>query len=86
MNRSRFIKWGVLLCLLSLILVSAAYAQTTYIIQPGDTLSSIAQRFNTTVAAIAAANNIVNPNWIFAGDTIIIPTDGAPPRSVERDR
>jgi len=79
MNRSRFIKWGVLLCLLSLIVVSAAYAQTTYVIQPGDTLSSIAAQFNTTVAAIAAANNIVNPNWIFAGDTLIIPGDGPPP-------
>jgi LysM repeat protein len=79
MNRSRFIKWGVLLCLLSLIVVSAAYAQTTYVIQPGDTLGSIAARFNTTVAAIAAANNIVNPNWIFAGDTLIIPGDGPPP-------
>jgi len=79
MNRSRFIKWGVLLCLLSLIVVSAAYAQTTYVIQPGDTLSTIAAQFNTTVAAIAAANNIVNPNWIFAGDTLIIPGDGPPP-------
>lgn len=79
MNRSRLVFWGVLLCLISLIVVSTAYAQTTYVIQPGDTLSSIAAQFGTTVAEIAAANNIVNPNWIFAGDTLIIPTGGAPP-------
>ncbi|MGB3714768.1 MAG: LysM peptidoglycan-binding domain-containing protein [Candidatus Promineifilaceae bacterium] len=79
MKRSRWILWGVLLCLVSLLLVSAAYAQTTYVIQLGDTLSSIALRFNTTVAAIAAANNISNPNLIYAGESIIIPTDGAPP-------
>lgn len=79
MKRSRWILWGVFLCLVTLLLVSAAYAQSMYVIQPGDTLSSIALRFNTTVAAIAAANNISNPNLIYAGESIIIPTDGAPP-------
>jgi LysM repeat protein len=78
MNKSRWILWGVLLCTLSLLLVSAAFAQTTYVIQPGDTLSSIAFQFNTTVAAIAAANNIVNPNLIYAGESIIIPGEGGP--------
>ena len=78
MNKSRWILWGVLLCTLSLLLVSAAFAQTNYVIQPGDTLSSIAFRFNTTVAAIAAANNITNPNLIYAGESIIIPGEGGP--------
>lgn len=47
----------------------------TYIIQPGDTLFTIAQRFNTTVSAILAANpQITNPNLIFPGQVITIPT------------
>ncbi|NLI59325.1 MAG: LysM peptidoglycan-binding domain-containing protein [Clostridium sp.] len=44
-----------------------------YIVRPGDTLASIASRFNTTVAAIVRANNIQNPNLIFPGQRLIIP-------------
>ena len=38
-----------------------------YQIQPGDTLSALALRWGTTVAAIAAANGIPDPNRIQAG-------------------
>jgi LysM repeat protein len=50
----------------------AALAATTTV-RPGDTLSAIAKRYGTTVAAIAAANGISNPNQIDAGATIQIP-------------
>jgi murein DD-endopeptidase MepM/ murein hydrolase activator NlpD len=51
-----------------------------YIVQPGDTLSLIAQRFNTAVETIAQANGIVNPNLIFVGQSLAVPTpEGAPP-------
>lgn len=43
-----------------------------YTIQKGDTLSKIARQNSTTVEALAAQNNIKNPNRIFAGDTLII--------------
>lgn len=60
-------------------MVSAGPAQqttTTYVVQWGDTMYSIAVRFNTTVQAIAQANNISNPNLIYAGQTLTIPTGG----------
>lgn len=44
----------------------------TYIIVKGDTLSSIAKRYNTTVAALQKANNIKNANKISVGQSIII--------------
>ncbi|MBO8126909.1 MAG: LysM peptidoglycan-binding domain-containing protein, partial [Firmicutes bacterium] len=45
-----------------------------YIVQPGDTLFSIAQRFGTTVQAILALNpQITDPNLIFPGQQICIP-------------
>jgi N-acetylmuramoyl-L-alanine amidase len=62
----------------------AALAATA-IVQPGDTLTAIAQRYHTTVAALSAANGIINPNQIFAGATIQIPgppaSTAAPPPS-----
>lgn len=53
-----------------------------YIVQPGDTLFTIAQKFNTTVDAIARANNITNINVIYVGQVLTIPTDGVPPTPV----
>nr|WP_211483956.1 LysM peptidoglycan-binding domain-containing protein [Corallococcus exiguus] len=39
-------------------------------IQSGDTLSGLAKRYNTTVDALAKANNIKDPNKILAGQTL----------------
>lgn len=41
-----------------------------YTIQKGDTLTSIAKKFNTTVDELVRKNNIANPNLIYAGNTI----------------
>lgn len=47
-----------------------------YYVKPGDTLFGIARRFGTTVNAILNANVICNPNLIFVGQPLIIPTPG----------
>lgn len=44
-----------------------------YIVQPGDTLSGIADRFGVDIAALSQANNLANPNDIAAGQRLIIP-------------
>jgi len=49
-----------------------------YTVQPGDTLNRIANRFNTTIAIIAADNGIVNANQIFTGQQLRIRPAGAP--------
>ncbi len=46
---------------------------TVHTIRSGETLSSIAKRYNTTVDSIARANNIQNPNLINAGRQLTIP-------------
>ncbi|MFQ6057419.1 MAG: LysM peptidoglycan-binding domain-containing protein [Anaerolineae bacterium] len=52
----------------------------TYIVQPGDTLYSIARKYNTTVETIARDNHIVNPWLIFVGQKLkICPPEGPPP-------
>lgn len=45
---------------------------TIYIVKKGDTLSEIAQMFNTTVNQIATQNNIQNVNLIYTGQKLII--------------
>ena len=76
-NIMRHIKLSLttLFLLLVLAMVGPAQAQTSYVIQRGDTLYSIALQFGTSVDALAAANNIINPNLIFAGQSLIIPGD-----------
>ena len=48
---------------------------TTYIVQSGDTLTSIAMKFDTTVQAIAELNDLQNPNLIYVGEILKIPTN-----------
>jgi LysM repeat protein len=54
-----------------------------YRIKLGDTLGDIAQRNGVSVDVLAKANGITNPNKIFAGQTITIPTGGKT-QTVER--
>jgi LysM repeat protein len=55
---------------------------TYYTVQWGDTLSSIAARYHTTTQAIMYANNIMNPNYIYAGMILYIPCGKKPPAPV----
>lgn len=54
----------------------AASTPSVYRVQPGDTLSSIAARQDTTVDAIVGANAITHPDRIYPGDSLVIPGHG----------
>ncbi|GAB4161258.1 MAG: hypothetical protein Fur0021_34230 [Candidatus Promineifilaceae bacterium] len=75
---SRALSFLLALFLLALS-VAAAAANTSYIIQPGDTLASISRRFNVSIDALVQTNRILNPNLIYAGQTLTIPDAGSPP-------
>lgn len=49
-----------------------------YVLRSGESLSSVATRFNTTVRAIALLNSITNVNLIYAGQRILIPPPNVP--------
>ena len=72
----------VTLLLLACLVASAMAQQQTveptpepthYIVQPGDTLFSIAQRFGTTVETIVSANEIHDASLIQVGQRLVIP-------------
>jgi LysM repeat protein len=52
---------------------SAPSGGTVHVVQRGQTLAGIALRYGTTAAAIAAANGISNPNFIYVGQRLVIP-------------
>lgn len=50
-------------------------AVTVYVVQRGDTLFRIAQRYNITVEALARLNGISNPNNIEVGQRLLVPAN-----------
>ena len=52
---------------------SPADSPRTYTVQAGDTLSSIAARYDVTITALEQANNIENANIIEVGQVLTIP-------------
>ena len=48
-----------------------------HVIQPGDSLTTIARTYGSTVADIVEANEIPNPNNLVVGQTIVIPIIGS---------
>lgn len=44
-----------------------------YTVQRGDTLAALAARFDTTVEAIVALNNLADPNSIEVGQQLLLP-------------
>jgi LysM repeat protein len=57
---------------------AAVETTSTYTVQAGDSLSEIALRFNTSSTALAALNNIVNPDLVYVGQTLTVPGTAAP--------
>ncbi len=53
-------------------------ASQTYTVRPGDTLSAIAQRFETTTYVLARINSLADPSAIYVGQVLRV-TPVAPP-------
>jgi LysM repeat protein len=50
-----------------------------HIVRWGEALYLIARQYGTTPAAIASANNLANPNFVYAGQRLVIPTGASAP-------
>jgi len=74
----RWLLAAVCALLLSLLLVAAVTAQDgiIHVVQPGDTVGKLAWRYGVRSMEIVAANNLANPNRIYAGQKLLIPVSG----------
>ena len=54
------------------------FQMLVHIVQHGETLFSIAQRYGTTVDAIAHANGIPDPQQVYAGQELLVPSEIEP--------
>ena len=51
---------------------------TTYVVQPGDTLWSISQRFGVSLSDLIELNDLADPSLIYPGQTLLIPPRDTP--------
>ncbi len=68
---------AILVVVLVLVAIMPAQAQgQVHTVQRGETMWSIATRYGTTVDAIARANGLANPRFIYAGQRLTVPLGG----------
>ena len=72
MITKRFLAPLLLLPLL-LLSVGVARADTIHVVQPGDTLYTIAQKYGVSMEEIAEANNLANIRAVMLGFPLVIP-------------
>jgi LysM repeat protein len=53
--------------------------QTIHIVQPGENLYRIGLQYGFTIDQLLAANNLTNPDQVYAGQALIIPDGSVPP-------
>ncbi len=54
-----------------------------YVVVSGDTLSTIATKFGSTVEGLLSANNLASGQFIRPGDVLVVPVPGAPPEALQ---
>ena len=77
-TRKVFLLPAMVLVWASMSVPALVVAQSTgvHVVQRGETLGHIAQRYNVSIASLTATNGIPNPDKIYAGQRLIIPGAG----------
>ncbi len=75
----------ILVCALAFAALPAQPAQAqgggrTYVVQPGDTLFSIAARFGVSVSELATINGFYDIHRVFVGQVLVLPAAAVTPR------
>ncbi|MCK8828164.1 polysaccharide deacetylase family protein [Natroniella acetigena] len=64
----------VVTLLLSIVSINISYANQTHTIREGDSLFTIARKYDTTISTLTSINNISNQNLIYPGDRLNLPS------------
>ncbi|MCU0465747.1 MAG: LysM peptidoglycan-binding domain-containing protein [Anaerolineae bacterium] len=75
LRSARLITVFILLLAVGLVVHAQDNTPATHTVAPGETLASIAARYELGWQDLARVNNIVNPNLIYVGQTLTLPTD-----------
>ncbi len=76
-ERWRRVAIGCCAALAAVLLCAApAAAEDVHQVQPGDTLSGIAERYGIPVELLAQYNGIADPDLIYVGEELVIPPSG----------
>ena len=65
---------------------SSDQASKVHVVRRGDTLAKIALRYGVSVTALSRANNVRNPNMIYVGQRLLIPTKNSPATSTRNSK
>ena len=63
--------------ILALVIGEAMWAQVVHQVRPNETLGGIARKYGVSVGALQAFNGIANPNLLFVGKKLKIPSSQA---------
>lgn len=74
----RVLHIGLLVLLLLSASLVAVRADFRHTVRAGETLSGIGRQYGVSANAIAAANGLANPNYIYVGQRLTIPSGGQP--------
>lgn len=55
---------------------STGAGQSVYVVQPGDTLSVLSQRFGVSIASLVSLNGLTDPSRIAVGQQLVVPAIG----------
>jgi LysM repeat protein len=70
-----------LAAVVALVVTVVLGGSAAYTVRPGDTLSGIASRLGVSVADLARANDITDPDRVFAGRALTVPGSSTPTRT-----
>jgi LysM repeat protein len=68
----------VALLLFAIVGITPAAAEGGYVVQAGDTLASIAQRYGITLTDLAQTNGLTWDAWVYVGQQLSIPGQSTP--------
>jgi LysM repeat protein len=77
-DRRRLYRWGAAIGALALLVTQLPAVAHEHTVAPGEALSTIASQYSVSTEDLVEANGLTNPDLIFAGQSLTVPTAKTP--------